>query len=167
MSLAVTRLFHARWTEAIHDEWTGNLLQARSDISQDQLNRTCRVMNRAVPDSIITGYEGLIKTLSLPDQDDRHILAAAIHSGAKLIITFNLKDFPADILSGYGIEACHPDDFIVQLFLEHPDEVLAALKKQRLRLARPAQSVEEFLETLARQRLPQTVKLLRPQSTLL
>jgi hypothetical protein len=44
-------------------------------------------------------------TLTLPDADDRHVLAAAIRAEADVIVTFNLGDFPAETLKRYGIEA--------------------------------------------------------------
>ena len=165
MSLAVTRLFRARWTEAIHDEWTQNLLDARPDIKPAQLVRTREVMNRAVPDAVVTGYEHLIETLLLPDKDDRHVLAAAVQAKAVGIITFNIKDFPTSVLSPLGIETYHPDDFIARLLAAHPAEVVSAFQQQRFRLARPPVSVEAFLETLRRQNLPKTVDLLRLYST--
>ena len=167
MSLAVTRLFRAHWTDAIHEEWIENLRASRPDISLEQLSRTRRIMDRAVPDALVSGYGRLVSTLNLPDPDDRHVLAAAIHAGAKQIVTFNLKDFPESILSDYGIEATSPDDFVAQLVLDYPAEVLAALRHQRGRLTRPAKPVEEFLDTLVKQGLPKTVNLLQPQTHLL
>ncbi|MFO0135945.1 MAG: hypothetical protein ACK56U_20305, partial [Planctomyces sp.] len=65
-----------------------------------------------VRDCLVTGYETLIDAVTLPDPDDRHVLAAAIRAGADLIVTFNLKDFPEKDLKPYGIEAQHPDDFL-------------------------------------------------------
>lgn len=167
MSLATARLFQAHWTEEIHDEWIRNLLEARPDIAPEQLARTRRVMNSAVPDAVVTGYRNLIETLSLPDKDDRHVLAAAIQSKSRQIITFNMRDFPAETLSFYGIETCHPDRLIANLLLDHPDQVLNALNRQRLRLLRPTQSSEEFLDTLARQGLQETVRLLKPRAAFL
>jgi hypothetical protein len=35
----------------------------------------------------VIGYEPLIESLQLPDPDDRHALAAAIKSGAQVIVT--------------------------------------------------------------------------------
>jgi len=167
VSLALTGLFRARWTEAIHEEWTRNLRAARPDLTSAQLDRTRRLMNAAVPDSVVTGYEGRIGALHLPDPDDRHVLAAAIQARAQVIITLNLRDFPATALAAYGLRAEPPDAFISALLWEHPQEVMAALAGQRRRLNSPSQSVEEFLATLSRQGLTQTVEGLRPYADLL
>ena len=66
------------------------------------------------------------RLITLPDPDDRHVVAAAIHSGASLIVTFNLKDFPAEVLKPYNLAAQHPDGFIVDLLDLHPAGVLEA-----------------------------------------
>lgn len=58
-------------------------------------------------------YELWVTSLSLPDEDDRHGLAAAIRCGADSIVTFNIKDFPKFALEPYGIEALHPDEFVL------------------------------------------------------
>ncbi|MGM0639349.1 MAG: PIN domain-containing protein [Pseudomonadota bacterium] len=111
--LATTGLFAARWTDQIHDEWVRNLIAKRPEL-EPHLSRTRQLMNEAVEDSLVTGHEPLIQGLTLPDPDDRHVLAAAIRAGAQLIITFNLKDFPSATLDSFGIEAVHPDAFILQ-----------------------------------------------------
>lgn len=77
MRLATTGLFAARWTSLIHDEWTRSLLSRRPELA-DKLSRTVELMNQAVPDALVTGHEPLIEGLTLPDPDDRHVLAAAI-----------------------------------------------------------------------------------------
>jgi hypothetical protein len=80
-------LVRARWTDAIHDEWIRKVLQNRPDLTAQQLARTRELMNRAVPDCLVSGYEKLIDKLELPDPDDRHVLAAAIHARANVIVT--------------------------------------------------------------------------------
>lgn len=62
-------------------------------------------MNRAVPDCLVTNYEGLIPLLEMPDQYDRHVLAAAVRCEADVIVTVNLKEFPVEVLEPYEIEA--------------------------------------------------------------
>jgi predicted nucleic acid-binding protein len=162
MQLAVADLFQARWTEAIHDEWTRNPLADRPDIKPESLARCRELMNRHVSDCLVTGYEALIPTLTLPDPDDRHVLAAAIHGQAEMIVTYNLGDFPASILGGYGIEAVHPDEFIARLWDEQPDGVLAASRLHRASLRKPPKTAAEYLTTLEQCRLIETVARLRP-----
>ena len=85
MQLALTDLFQARWTAEIHEEWTRNVLSNRPDISPQSLSRCRELMDEHVTDCLVTGYEGLIPTLTLPDPGDRHVLATAIHGGASLV----------------------------------------------------------------------------------
>lgn len=160
--LALTDLFQARWTDAIHDEWIRNILANRPDIAPASLDRCRQLMNFHVPDCLITGYESLIETLTLPDPDDRHVLAAAIHGGAGLIVTFNLGDFPASVLESFGIEAIPPDAFVVRLWEKQPDAVLEAVRRQRAGLKNPPKSATEYLATLEQCRLPETVARLQP-----
>lgn len=161
MRLAMTGLFQARWSEQIHEEWIRNLLANRADITRESLERCRNLMDQHVPDSLVVGYESLIPTLSLPDPDDRHVLAAAIHGGAWAIVTFNLDDFPARVLEQYGIEAVDPDEFIVRQFQESPEAVLDAVRRHRGSLKRPAYEPGAYLEMLVRCRLRDTVDLLR------
>lgn len=115
MWLALTDLFKARWTEEIHQEWIRNVLKNRPDLTLAQLERTKNLMNTNVRDALVIGYGSRIPTLELPDLSDRHVLAAAIQSRADFIVTFNLKDFPTSVLANYGVEAIHPDEFILDL----------------------------------------------------
>ena len=73
-------------------------------------------MNQALPDASISGFETIITGPSLPDPNDRHVLAVAIKTGAQVIVISNLKDFPPQSLSALGIEAKGPDDFLVDQF---------------------------------------------------
>lgn len=166
LSLAVAGLYHARWTTRIHDEWVRNLVQNRPDIA-GRLASLVELMNRAVPDCLIQNYEPLIDALTLPDPDDRHVLAAAITGHADAIVTFNLKDFPGAVLARYNIEAQHPDDFVMnQLELRELD-ALAAIKAMRSRLRRPPQSAAELITTLERAGLPATAARLRGAEALI
>jgi hypothetical protein len=164
MRLALVDLFQARWSNEIHDEWTRNVAVNRPDLSPKSLARCRMLMDEHSPDSLITGYESLITRLSLPDPDDRHVLAAAIHGGVTLIVTFNLTDFPASALEPYSIEAVHPDDFIAGLFDEAPDVVLEVIRRQREGLKNPPRSVAELLGTLEQCGLKETVTRLRLHS---
>lgn len=167
MHLALTDLFRAKWTDRIHDEWIRNVLEQRPDLRREQLERTRQLMNAHVRDCLVSGYEDLIPALSLPDPDDRHVLAAAIRARADVIVTYNLHDFPNAALAPYGIDAQHPDEFVAHLLDLAPQSVCIAARRQRQSLRRPPATVEEFLATLERQGLPQTVAALRQFAGLL
>ena len=167
LSLADAGLFHARWTLDIQDEWTRNLLNNRPDLNAEQLRATHERMIAAIPDCLITRYEPLIAGLSLPDANDCHVLAAAITGHADVIVTLNLKDFPADTLANYNLEAQHPDDFVMNQLELREYEALAAIKRMRARLRNPPRTPEEFIETLERSGLVQTARRLRQRVELI
>jgi predicted nucleic acid-binding protein len=147
MYLAVTGIYRARWTEQIHDEWIRNLLHKRPDLDPEKLQRTRELMNTNVPGSVVSGYESLIGGLSLPDPDDRHVVAAAIQTRAEAIITFNLKDFPSEYLAQYNLQAIHPDEFIADQYDLHALGVIEAARNHRVGLKNPPFDPDEYLDS--------------------
>lgn len=160
MWLGLSGRFRARWSAQIHEEWKRNVLKNRPDLTAEQLDRTSELMDRAIPDALVMGHEPLIGGLALPDPDDRHVLAAAIRCHASVIVTFNEKDFPIEVLQSFGLEAQHPDVFIDNLFDLDPAAVVAAAQRQRQRqqLKNPPLDVDRYLDVLLKQGLTQTVK---------
>jgi predicted nucleic acid-binding protein len=159
--IALTGVIQARWTDQILDECFRNILKHRPELTLDRLARTRTLMNRAVRDVLVVGYEHHIQALTLPDVDDRHVLAAAIHAGAQVIVTFNLKDFPSAALSGFGVEAKHPDYFIAELIDLDPDAMTSAVQGQADALKNPPTTLSQLLDNLAQQGLTQSVSKLR------
>lgn len=158
MHLSLTDLYRAKWTAEIHEEWMPNVLTVRQDLTREQLER--KLMGTSARDCLVTGYEFMIPTLTLPDQNDRHVLAAAIRSQSSVILTFNLKDFPEVELEKYDVEAQHPDEFISDLLDLNAARVLAAIAKHRQSLKNLPKSSNEYLDTLLQQGLPETVSQL-------
>jgi len=88
-----------------------DFLKNRPDLSLRQLERTRQTMNAAIRDCLVEDYESRGSDPALPDAEDHHVMAAAIHADASIMVTFNLMDFSAITLSGYGGRAEHPDEF--------------------------------------------------------
>ena len=153
MRLALRDLFRAFWSERVQDEWTRAVLRDRPHVSPAAIERTRRLMDENIDDANVGGYEHLIETVTLPDVDDRHVLAAAIHCGANIIVTANLRDFPSEALAAHGIEAQHPDAFILDLFRTSPSEVVAALRELRGDLVNPPMTASDLLGALDTARL--------------
>lgn len=161
IGIAGTGVVRARWSDQILDECFRNILLNRPDIPTERLVRTRELMNAAVPDCLVSNYEALIDGISLPDVDDRHVVAAAIRCGAQAIVTFNLSDFPAEALAAFDIEAKHPDDFILDTLDLAKGAVLEVLTTQSARLKNPPQTVAEVLDTLRSNGLEQSVARIR------
>jgi len=160
MWLAVVKAYEPRWSEGIHSEWMRNVLTDRTDITLDQLERTRRLMDAIDPRSLVSGYEVHIPALKLPDENDRHVLAAAIQAGASVIVTYNLSDFPHEALSLHGVRALHPDGFLVSLMRHESSRFIRAMQSHRASLRNPPKSEDEYLATLRCLRLTSTARRL-------
>ena len=99
----------------------------------------------------------MIDGLVLPDPDDRHVLAAAMRCGAQTIVTFNLTDFPNERLRPLGVEAVHPDDFVLDLLDLAPGAVLRALTDQAAALRNPPMSLADVLICVEKGGLPRSM----------
>lgn len=142
LSLASDGFFGARWTLEIQDEWIRNLAANRTDLTREALARTADLMNNAIEDCLIENYEFMIGALTLPDANDRHVLAAAIVGHAD-------------------------DDFVVAQYDLDPIRFLRIIKTHRNRLKNPPKSAEDFIKTYELQGLVQTCKLLRAATELI
>lgn len=165
LSLASAELYKPRWSALIQHEWSRNLLANRSDLTAAQLQRTTAMMNAAFPDADVEGYEVFIPTLTLPDPDDRHVLAAALQSQADVIVTTNLKDFPVSHLRTFDIEVQHPDEFIGHLIDLNPAKALEAFRQQVARLKNPPIAAAQVLDNLRKSSLPLTAARLEAMSS--
>jgi PIN domain len=156
MHLAVRFVFQPKWTARIQEEWIRNVLADRPDLKPEQLARTRALMETWGRDWEVPEYEGVLPTLSLPDPDDSHVLAAAIAGEAPVIVTFNLSHFPDAALAPHGLRAVHPDVFACELLDAEPEAFLLAVRAHRAALKNPPKPVEAYLETLRRAGLART-----------
>jgi hypothetical protein len=127
-----------------------NIAINRPDLDAERLVRTRRRMCAAVLDCLVTGFEDVEGAVSLPDPDDRHVVAAAIRTGASIIVTFNLRDFPEDELARHGVVALHPDLFAMELLTRNPASVLEVIGSQADDLKNPRHSAADVVAALER-----------------
>jgi predicted nucleic acid-binding protein len=154
-------LVQAKGTEDILGEALGNLARNRPDITQKKLARLRELINGAIRDCLITGYESLIEGLKLPDPRDRLVLAAAIKAGAQVIVTANLKDFPAELLAPWNIEAKSPDDFVLDQISIDDRTVFACIQAIADARNHPPESMDDVLGQLERAGLVESAAALR------
>lgn len=164
LQLAQTGLFKAKWSQDIHREWTDALLRNEPYRDRARIENTRNLMNSAVRDCLVTGYQDLISSLQLPDPEDRHVLAAAIVGRCDVIVTCNLHDFPEDMLAPFRLEAQHPDVFLSNHLHLAPSLFCTTIRTVRQRLRKPPFSESEYLDNLARLGLTETAIALAAHS---
>ena len=160
VQLGVDSVIAPRWTARINLEWIGNLVAA-GRAPEERLLLTLDLMNRALPEAEVQGWEARMDGLTLPDPDDHHVLAAALAAEAETILTINLRDFPASALAPHGIVAVHPDEFLCGLHDADPELLRASTEAAHANLSRSAPSLAAYLDVLDRQGLPQLTRRLR------
>lgn len=155
LRVAEQGLYRPLWSTRILDETVAAIEEVHPDPPPGAARRRADLMDRAFPDASVSGWEGLLPALGLPDPDDVHVLAAAIVGRADIIVTLNLKDFPQTLLEPYEIEVIGPDEFLLDQLDLAPDLVLEAVRRQTEDSRRPPVDLNALLEHLARCGVPQ------------
>lgn len=167
LSLAEAHLYRVRWSGRILDEFergfVRDVLRHKLDDPEAGARKARGNMERAFPEAMVEWHEHLEAALNgIPDPDDRHVVAAALHAGAPQIITNNLRDFPAEVMEQFQINVRTADDFIADT-LDLPMDsstALLAVHRLRIRLTRPELTPAEMLIRMERNGLGQTAALL-------
>jgi predicted nucleic acid-binding protein len=126
MYAALDGVIALRWSDAILDELERNLILRRK-ISRANAARLRSLMTQALPTAATAPGQtefSRIGNLSMPDDADRHVLAAAIAADARVLCTTNLRDFPDEATSAVSVEVLSPDEFLHALVIALPEEML-------------------------------------------
>jgi predicted nucleic acid-binding protein len=148
LTFAASGLFQPLWSEEIQNEWKRNLLANRPDLSTGQLEWTIDRMNDSFPGANVTQYKSYISSITLPDKDDRHVVAAAIKEKADVIVTFNLNDFPQSVLTPLDVEVIHPDRFTMNVIDLDENTAVQGFRGMVKRLKNPPLSDDDVLSAL-------------------
>lgn len=151
-------LYTPKWSNTIFDEWKDVMI--RKGIEESEALKRVNKANLAFPDALVKNYEGLTEKLELPDEKDRHILAAAIKTNANVIVTNNLKDFPEKYLDSFGLKAVNADDFLTDIIDLNQDEAVKAFRELVLHKLNPEMDEYEVLESFRRNGLNNTADYL-------
>jgi predicted nucleic acid-binding protein len=152
-------LYRMYITDDILEEVRRNLINKRN-LTEDKAQKLISVIREQFPESFVTGYSRLIASME-NDIKDRHVLAAAVRCNAQVIVTMNLKDFPAESLATFDIEAQSPDEFLLHLFHLAPDTMAQLIIEQAEDLHNPSMTAPELLANHIRLHAPEFVKLVQ------
>lgn len=151
-------LYTPKWSQNIFDEW--KRVMVRKGISENEVLKRVSRATQAFPDALVHNYDSLIADLKLPDEDDCHVLAAAIRTNANVIVTNNLKDFQEEYLDSFGLKVKSADDFLTDIIDLNQDKAIEAFKEMVLNRKNPAMDEYQVLESLRRNGLKDTADYL-------
>jgi predicted nucleic acid-binding protein len=131
-------LYRPLWSEQILTEMT-RAMRTKLHRTEAEVGWRKSQMCEAFPEAMVNVPSELIKAIEcLPDEDDRHVLAAAVMAGANTIVTQNTKHFPKACLEKFGVLCQTADDFLIhqyhlcpQLLLDKLDDQAAGIGQNR------------------------------------
>ncbi len=157
------KMFSPHWSAAIHREWMRALGRNRPDIPQERIERLRNLMDSAFPEATVSRFDAYVQSFLLPDPDDRHVAAAAAKAGCRLILTSNVRHFPAHAMRSSGMTAIHPDKFLVRLADADAKALMDAAMTVRTRLRHQPLTMHAYCSALRRAGLPATAHWLGSQ----
>ncbi len=152
--LATYELYTPKWSDHIFSEWIE--VMKRNGISDEEISKRIKKIEQCFLDARVENYGSIIEKLTLPDLKDRHVLAAAIKTNANLIVTNNLKHFPKDYLSKFGLSAKTADDFIADIIDLNPETAVEAFREMVFSKKNPDLDEYDVLESFRSNKLVQT-----------
>ena len=154
LRLAEAGLYRPLWSTTIIDEMVSAIEFVHPDLAEGRAQHRADVMQAQFEDACVTGWGPLVPGLELPDPDDRHVVAAALRGRADIIVTANLRDFPAPTLSTFNLGVQSPDDFLLNQLDLDPDTTIRTIWEQTQATRRPTMGIDGLLLRLSRCGVP-------------
>jgi predicted nucleic acid-binding protein len=166
LSLAEAEFFRLRWSTEILGEVERAIARSYAKLGVDdgavRAARARSAMERAFAEATVTGYEELLSSFgALPDPNDAHVIAAALKTRASVIVTENLRHFPAPILKPLDLETKRADEFIADTIDLDIGRAVPVIRKMRERFKRPEKNAQALLLDMEASGLTHTVDSLR------
>lgn len=150
-------LYLPRWSSEIIREMM-QTLENKLGVTVTQSAHLFKELQNHFPDAWVEGYDSLVPIME-NDAKDRHVLAAAVRTGAQTIVSFNLKHYPAEVLTKWDVIAQSPDEFLVHQFHLDQATVIAKVREQIVELRG---GTPERLLSIHKRTVPNFVELIRP-----
>jgi len=143
-------LYRAVWSYEIWDEVLRNLkdpVKRERPHTDAQAAHLLATIKNHFPEGFVSGYEALIFGMT-NNEKDRHVAALGVRAHAQVIVTYNLKHFPATSLTPYNMEAQHPDDFLMDLYSLDPVAMAQLVVDQATALKKRVMTPQELLDKM-------------------
>lgn len=156
IGVAARGLYRPLWSARILEEWARAAARNGGPVDEAIARGEIALLRARFPQAEVAPRPGLEARLYLPDENDIHVLAAAIAGGAEAIVTYNAADFPRATLAGEGLDRRDPDGFLWELWSRDPEpvaEAVEAVRAEAERLSGQPQSLRALLKRVRLHRL--------------
>jgi len=169
LTLAEAEFFRIRWSGQVLAETERAIHAILSEKgfadAAERARRAIASMEAAFEEAAATNYEKLLCVCDeLPDPGDAHVVAAALKTQASVIVTENLKHFPAEQLAPLNLDVRSADVFIADTIALDHGKAVAAVRKMRERFKKPEKTAEALLIDMEAAGLTASVDVLRPHA---
>ena len=154
--LSLYDLYTPKWSQKLLEEFTTIFQKKGMNLSAEQIQRQVDLITKACNHALVENYENLIPSIHIKDENDRHVVAAAIKCNANVIVTYNLKDFQNEYLDKMGLSAVDPDTFIADMIDLSPEKCCDAFREMVLTKKKPPYDEQQYIEIFRRNGLTQT-----------
>ncbi|MGH3679253.1 MAG: PIN domain-containing protein [Natronosporangium sp.] len=139
------------WTETLLAEWERVIIRQHRRSAESAASITAAI-REFFPESRIAAedYASLVTSMPGADPDDRHQMAAAISGRARILVTWNLRDFPAEPLAALGLRVADPNQYLCELLDQFPQEVTATVARLAGEKRRPPKTPTDLANDLAK-----------------
>lgn len=155
------QLIRVRWSKEILDEIVEHLIEKNEGFDEAAGERLVAAMNGTFPYSQVDLTDeatAAVADYALIDEDDRHVLAAAVAAEATLLCTDDRTGFPPDVMSALDIQAITSDALLSALIEEAPETMLRVHRTAVARLR--GASDESTISALRAARCERTADLM-------
>lgn len=159
LGVARQGLYTPLWSERILEEWARAARKLGPE-GEAQARGEVALVQAAFPKASVNQHKGLEARLYLKDENDIHVLAAAIAGGAEAIVTMNAQDFPRHVLAEEGLDRWDPDGFLWRLWSDHPEPVAGVVEAVRQEAERLSGEAWDTRRLMKKARLPKLGKAL-------
>lgn len=151
LRLAEAQLYRPLWSDEVLEETVAAIERIHPDTKESGAARKrANNMRRFFPDAFIDDWYSLVGSVQIPDENDRHVVAAAFKGRADVIVTNNIKDFPQENLQPFGLLVQTPDEFLLNQLDLAPQLVMESLQRQTQATKNPHLQLEDLLALLAK-----------------
>ncbi|MGG7565643.1 RSP_2648 family PIN domain-containing protein [Rhodovulum sp. DZ06] len=150
-------LIDPRWSPRALEEWARAAQRERGPLAAEAARDEARAMDLRWPGAAHLPDPEAALRYDLPDDDDVHILAAALAGGADYVVTFNLRDFPARKLRDLGLAPLSPDALLWEIAGRAPAQIEESIR----RALAPLANQDPPVKILKRAHLPRLAKLVK------